>query len=220
MIGKKVRGILQKGTVNKEKTMEKAFEPNYTLDVGDVVMVVRCGRGFVREDEGKYVEVTDKGDYFGRDGVKVKPYQCELDTLLNCGSLGVNNVVSYESFGESPLILLNTFDENVKEDNSFNSSLETRKNGKNKMELVETGFPNAFLALGEVMSWAADYKGYQPNDWKDIPDAKNSLLAAAARHRVKRLAGQAEDDESGLPHLYHEAFNVMAQLELLITGKL
>lgn len=105
-------------------------------------------------------------------------------------------------------------------DSPFDSSLETRKNGKLKTELLETGFPNAMLALAEVMTWAADYKGYLPNDWKDIPDAKNSLLAAAARHRLKRLKGEEFDDESKLPHLYHEAFNVMAQLELSITGKL
>ena len=105
-------------------------------------------------------------------------------------------------------------------DPTFDSSLEKRKNGKIKAELLETGFPNAMMALAEVMTWAADYKGYLPNDWKDIPDAKNSLLAAAARHRLKRLKGEEFDDESKLPHLYHEAFNVMAQLELLITGKL
>lgn len=103
---------------------------------------------------------------------------------------------------------------------SFDPALDKRKNGKIKTELLETGFPNAMMALAEVMTWAADYKGYQPNDWKDIPDAKNSLLAAACRHRLKRLKGEDFDDESGLHHLYHEAFNVMAQLELLITGKL
>ena len=102
----------------------------------------------------------------------------------------------------------------------FNPSLETRKNGKIKTELLETGFPNAMLALAEVMTWAADYKDYKPNDWKEVPDAKNAFLAAAARHRIKRLKGENCDNESGLPHLYHEAFNVMAQLELLITGKL
>lgn len=104
--------------------------------------------------------------------------------------------------------------------NLFDASLEKRKNGKLKAELLETGFPNAMMALAEVMTWAADYKGYLPNDWKNIPDAKNSFLAAAARHRLKRLKGEESDDESKLPHLYHEAFNVMAQLELLITGKL
>ena len=200
--------------------MEDTFERNYELFIGDVVLVTTCGYGLIDEDEGKYVEVIGKGNYFDDPGVEVKPYQCVLETINGCGSIGDQGFIGYESFGENPMILLNTLDENVKEDISFNSSLETRKNGKNKMELVETGFPNAFLALGEVMTWASVHKGYLPGDWKDIPDAKNSLLAAAARHRVKRLAGQFNDDESGLPHLYHEAFNVMAQLELLITGKL
>lgn len=105
-------------------------------------------------------------------------------------------------------------------ESEFDSSLQGRKKGKNQMELVETGFPNALLMLGEVMTWAAENKGYEPNDWKNLPTPKMSLLGAASRHRVKRLAGQDNDDESGLSHLSHEAFNVMAQLELLLMGKL
>ncbi|MGL5013030.1 MAG: dATP/dGTP diphosphohydrolase domain-containing protein [Bacteroidales bacterium] len=100
------------------------------------------------------------------------------------------------------------------------SSLESRKNDKNQMELVDTGFPNALMMLGEVMTWAAKNKGYLPNDWKDIPNPSMSLLGAASRHRNKRLKGEEFDDESGLPHLAHEAFNVLAQLELLMVGKL
>ena len=202
----------------KEVVLEPTYERNYELFIGDVVLVTTSGYGLVDEDEGKYVEVIGKGNYFDDPGVEVKPYQCVLETINGCGSIGDQGFIGYESFGNNPMVLLNTLEE--PKENPFNPSLETRKNGKNKMELVETGFPNAFLALGEVMTWASVHKGYLPGDWKDIPDAKNSLLAAAARHRVKRLAGQFNDDESGLPHLYHEAFNVMAQLELLITGKL
>lgn len=106
------------------------------------------------------------------------------------------------------------------QDETFNPSLETRKNGKNQMELVDTGFPNALMALGEVMTWAAENKGYLANDWKDIPNPSMSLLGAASRHRNKRLKGEEFDDESGLPHLAHETFNVLAQLELLLIGKL
>lgn len=102
----------------------------------------------------------------------------------------------------------------------FDSSLDKRKNGKNQMELVETGFPNALLMLGEVMTWAGQFKGYAPNDWKEVPDPVNAFLGAASRHRLKRLSGVSNDEESDLPHLAHEAFNVLAQLELLLTGKL
>jgi hypothetical protein len=100
------------------------------------------------------------------------------------------------------------------------SPLTTRKDNKNRMELVETGFPNALMALGEVMTWAANNKGYLQDDWKDIPNPFNAFLGAASRHRNKRLAGEAFDDESGLFHLSHEAFNVLAQLELKVLGKL
>lgn len=198
--------------------MESTFERNYELFIGDVVLVTTGGWGLMGEDENKYVEVVGKGVYFGELGVKVKPYQCVLETNKGCGSIGDQGVIGYESFGNNPMILLNTLEE--PKENPFNPSLETRKNDKNQMELVDTGFPNALLMLGEVMTWAAKNKGYLPNDWKDIPNPQMSLLGAASRHRNKRLKGEEFDDESSLPHLAHEAFNVMAQLELLIMGKL
>lgn len=198
--------------------MEDTFERNYSLEIGDVVLVAIGGHGLVWEDKEKYVEIIGKGDYFGREGVRVKPYQCKLETLRGgYTEVGVSGVIGYETFGGSPLVLLNTGDEIA---STFNPSLETRKNDKNQMELVDTGFPNALLMLGEVMTWAAKNKGYLANDWKDIPNPQMSLLGAASRHRNKRLKGEEFDDESGLPHLAHEAFNVMAQLELLIMGKL
>ena len=194
------------------------MERNYQLEVGDVLLIEAGGWGFVDEDENKYVEVEGFGDYFGEPGVKVKPYQCALETSKGCGSIGDQGFIGYESFGNNPMILLNTLEE--PKENPFNPSLETRKNDKNQMELVDTGFPNALLMLGEVMTWAAKNKGYLVNDWKDIPNPQMSLLGAASRHRNKRLKGEEFDDESGLPHLAHECFNVMAQLELLIMGKM
>lgn len=197
------------------------MEHNYQLEVGDVLLVTKGGWGFVDEDVNKYVEVVGFGDYYDKEGVGVKPYECELVTLngqRDLGDLGDDGFVGYESFGESPMILLNTKEEVTK--GNLHSPLESRKNDKNQMELVDTGFPNALMVLGEVMTWAAKNKGYLPNDWKDIPNPSMSLLGAASRHRNKRLKGEEFDDESGLPHLAHECFNVMAQLELLIMGKL
>jgi hypothetical protein len=84
---------------------EEQMERNYQLEVGDVVLVVEGGYGFLGEDEGKYVEVTGFGDYFGDRGVTVKPYQCLLETEFDVGGC---EAVAYESFGSNPLILLNT----------------------------------------------------------------------------------------------------------------
>ena len=97
--------------------MEDTFERNYSLEVGDVVLIEAGGWGFVDEDENKYVEVEGFGDYFGEPGVKVKPYQCVLETSKGCGSIGDQGVIGYESFGNNPMILLNTKegDTNVKD---------------------------------------------------------------------------------------------------------
>lgn len=106
--------------------------------------------------------------------------------------------------------------------------LEERKVGKIAIELFDEGFPNAVMAVGEVMTWAAEHKGYKPHDWKNLPNPDTAFSAAASRHRLKRLIQKVDgdyaldqvDEESNLLHLAHEAFNVLAQLELVITRKI
>lgn len=106
--------------------------------------------------------------------------------------------------------------------------LSERKVGKIAIELFDHGFPNAVMAVGEVMTWAAEHKGYKPHDWKNLPNADTAFDAAGSRHRVKRNIQRASgdyhidcvDEESKLLHLAHEAFNVLAQLELVITRKI
>lgn len=88
--------------------MESTF---YELDVGDVVLISQPDYGFEVQDIGKYAEVVAQGDYFGREGVKVKPYAGVFTTAqVGNGQVGVDNVVGYESFGALPLVLLNTLD--------------------------------------------------------------------------------------------------------------
>lgn len=102
----------------------------------------------------------------------------------------------------------------------YRPDLNTRKLGKVQMELVDTGFPNAMYAIAQVMTWAAENKGYKPNDWKNLPNSFMAFTGAAARHRVKRLKGEELDDESSLLHLAHEAFNVLALLETTLLEKM
>lgn len=91
------------------------MERNYQLEVGDVILVVEGGYGFCPEDISKYVEVIGFGDYFDDYGVRVKPYNCELASVAHgLDELGDYGCVGYESFGENPMILLNT-KEQVKE---------------------------------------------------------------------------------------------------------
>lgn len=104
--------------------------------------------------------------------------------------------------------------------------LEERKIGKVKMELFDEGFPNAIMEIARVMTWAAEHKGYKPHDWKNLPNADTEFAAAASRHKVKGFIQKGEgveplqrtDEESKITHLAHQAFNVLAELELVLTG--
>ena len=106
--------------------------------------------------------------------------------------------------------------------------LSTRKVGKDRFELFDQGFPNAVREIVRVMTWANLEKGYKDHDWKNIPDPENVFSAAASRHRndfnAQKVAGlpanQRVDHESNMNHLAHQAFNVIAELELILTGKI
>lgn len=106
--------------------------------------------------------------------------------------------------------------------------LEERKVGKVQMDLFDQGFPNAVFEVAKVMTWAAENKGYKPHDWKQLPNAETELSAAASRHRVKGFIQKAKgvaaidrtDEESNIVHLAHTAFNILAELELVLTGKI
>lgn len=106
--------------------------------------------------------------------------------------------------------------------------LEERKVGKVKMQLFDEGFPNAIMEIAKVMSWAETAKGYQPNDFKNLPNADTEFAAAASRHRVKSFIQKTNgvsalgrtDEESNIVHLAHAAFNILAELELVLTGKI
>ena len=106
--------------------------------------------------------------------------------------------------------------------------LEERKIGKVKMQLFDEGFPNAVMEIAKVMSWAEQNKGYKPNDFKNLPNADVEFSAAASRHKLKGLiqkdAGlpplERVDEESGIVHLAHTCFNCLAELELVLTGRI
>ncbi|CUR44271.1 hypothetical protein VCM_00052 [Pseudomonas phage VCM] len=110
----------------------------------------------------------------------------------------------------------------------YRPQLETRKIGKIRVELVDEGFPLALREVAHVMTWAQTAKGYKDHDWQNLPNAEVALAAAASRHRTDHIKQRVVDDfdivdcvdgESGLLHKAHEAFGVLAQLELMLRGK-
>jgi hypothetical protein len=106
--------------------------------------------------------------------------------------------------------------------------LETRKVGKVQVNLVDQGFPNALMELAKMLTVCGEIKEYKPHDWKNLPDPEFGFQGAASRHRMEHNiarvagtpAGDIIDHESKILHKAHEAFNVLAELELILTKKI
>lgn len=162
--------------------MESVLDYDYSsLIIGDVILVAQGGYGLVWEDKEKYVEIIGKGDYFGREGVRVKPYQCKLETLKDgSGEMGVGGVIGYESFGESPLVLLNTSDEEVPE---WDDDIPTSSN---------------LSALNKQVS-GGHYKGckIQPIEYihaNDLDYFQGNVVKYVTRHKLKN--GKADIEKA------------------------
>ena len=89
------------------------------------------------------------------------------------------------------------------------------------VELVLGGFANALLEVANVGTMGA--KKYSPNGWKenteDIEDKISRIDNAKGRHRLAYQSGELLDPESKLLHRAHEAWNVLAALELEILRR-
>lgn len=80
--------------------------------------------------------------------------------------------------------------------------------GKNMVGLVMQGFRRALLGVSRVGTFGA--KKYTKNGWKEVPDGYDRYQDALYRH----LLAEGVDEQSGLPHLYHAAWNLLAMIEL------
>lgn len=95
----------------------------------------------------------------------------------------------------------------------FDSSPAGRKNEKVRTDLVIMSMPRALLGVAKLMTWAQS-KGYKLDDWLLVPDAERAYTGAAFRHQMEVHKGVPTDPESGLHHYIHEAWNVLAKLEI------
>lgn len=82
--------------------------------------------------------------------------------------------------------------------------------GKVRLGLVMDGFSTALNLVGEVGTFGANK--YTPNGWKYVKGAQERYRDALFRHL---LATEYYDSESGLPHMAHAAWNVLALLTLM-----
>jgi hypothetical protein len=79
--------------------------------------------------------------------------------------------------------------------------------GKDRWDLLPLGLVTHIV---KVFTFGA--QKYAPNSWQNLPDGYNRYKAALFRHIVKHEDGEIYDNESGLPHLAHAAWNALVLL--------
>lgn len=94
-------------------------------------------------------------------------------------------------------------------DNLSDYHAAKRDAGKPRVGLMLADFSNALRSVAEVSTFGA--QKYAPSSWLTVPDAEERYWDAVGRHL---LAAQGVDEESGLPHLAHAAWGLLALLEL------
>ena len=80
--------------------------------------------------------------------------------------------------------------------------------GKPRAGLCIKGFQNALNEVSKVTTFGT--KKYAPNNWQFVKNANERYSDALFRH----LLEDGNDPESGLKHLAHAAWNLLAILEL------
>lgn len=86
--------------------------------------------------------------------------------------------------------------------------------GKILADLVIGDFAHALEEVTKVGTHGA--QKYTEHGWISVPEGIKRYSNAAKRHYLKRKQGETHDPDSGLPHLAHEAWNVLAVLELML----
>lgn len=73
-------------------------------------------------------------------------------------------------------------------------------------------FPQAIMAIGAVIKEGAK-KYPNPNNWKLNDHIEERYFDSLIRHMCKHFSGQVKDEDTGLLHLIHAAWNSIAILE-------
>tara|TARA_R100000306_G_scaffold62564_1_gene73612 strand:+ start:24869 stop:25369 length:501 start_codon:yes stop_codon:yes gene_type:complete len=82
---------------------------------------------------------------------------------------------------------------------------------KPRTGLMISGFSRALTEVAKVTTFGA--KKYAPDNWRKVENGIERYRDAAYRHMLAS-AHQKNDEESGLPHLAHAAWCLLAMMEL------
>ncbi len=89
--------------------------------------------------------------------------------------------------------------------------------GKPMVGLMLKDFSRALIEVAKISTYGCKKYG-SPSGWTEVQDARNRYEDALGRHLLASAISEA-DDESGLMHKAHLAWNALAVLELALMEK-
>lgn len=84
--------------------------------------------------------------------------------------------------------------------------------GKQRPSLIVDSMSRAIAGVVAVGTFGANK--YSDGGWIEVTNGIQRYRDAQLRHETKISQGEVLDPESGLPHDFHRAWNVLAQVEL------
>ena len=88
--------------------------------------------------------------------------------------------------------------------------------GKLFASLVLGDFARALEKVSGIGTFGANK--YTERGWLSVPNGARRYADARMRHWLRRMSGESYDPDSGMLHLAHEAWNVLAELELYLRN--
>lgn len=89
--------------------------------------------------------------------------------------------------------------------------------GKNRLGLVLGDFARALEEVGKVGTFGA--AKYSPSGWVEVPNGIDRYHDALYRHLLAYAKDDLRDADSGLSHLSHACWNLLALLDLTLRGE-
>lgn len=84
--------------------------------------------------------------------------------------------------------------------------------GKPRPTLLMRGCAWALSGVSSILAFGA--KKYAADSWRDVENGVERYTDALMRHLLAWMGGEKLDEESGMPHLWHAATNLLFIIEL------
>lgn len=87
--------------------------------------------------------------------------------------------------------------------------------GKSMVGTLVRIFAGALLGIGACITFGKS-KYPKSDNWKLVDDGMNRYADSLMRHLLKYYSGEEVDPETGLPHLFHAGWNMLAVIEFYL----